>query len=83
MSEWQPIESAPKDKHILGCHAGFGYVVVVYWKNGHFTDGAFPLIEVTHWMPLPDPPTFEPAGGWKTRRVVGAPLGSNEWVPPY
>ena len=64
MSEWQPIETAPKDgTYILGfCAAS---VMIVYWSgaeepteavgdNWYERDTGFALdIELTHWMPLP------------------------------
>ncbi len=56
MSEWKPISSAPHDRRILGMHKDHGYVVVVYHKEGCWTDGAFPMIDVTHWAPIPPPP---------------------------
>jgi hypothetical protein len=57
MSEWQPIDTAPRDgSKVLGCHGDSKYVVVVYWRGAGFTDGAWPLIPLTHWQPLPDPP---------------------------
>ncbi len=64
MSEWQPIETAPKDgTRVMLFRAGRkiclgGYVTPSWaltlegWKNSH---GNF--FEPTHWMPLPLPPT--------------------------
>jgi hypothetical protein len=56
---WQPIETAPKDgTRILACNADerAEYIIVGYFRGAHFTDGQWPMIPVTHWMPLPDPP---------------------------
>lgn len=75
MSEWQPIETAPKDgSHVLlWCEhmEGIRYVVAKYitpsgrdhgW--GPFCWGADGEREIaervpTHWMPLPSPPKAE------------------------
>lgn len=68
MSNWQPIESAPKDgTNILICgHACGGYYVAdVKWNVNEGTwclfdpaeDGhTYPSEGHTHWMPLPEPP---------------------------
>ncbi len=60
MSEWQPIETAPKDgKRILTFrYLGDGYKVrVAYYTKGVWRNaqGHNPL-NATHWMPLPEPP---------------------------
>lgn len=64
--EWMPIESAPKDEHILLrvktmwnksaeflCCGG-------YWLNGFWViynaDEAIQRVEPAHWQPLPPPP---------------------------
>lgn len=64
MSEWQPIETAPRDgTEILCCECveifiGFwsGNNVDGYWdsyeEGAHYIDSYSP----THWMPLPEPP---------------------------
>lgn len=62
--EWQPIETAPKDKTILVFQmsdSGYFYQMAQWeimksgngmWtcSNGDFVD------DTTHWMPLPEPP---------------------------
>lgn len=67
MTEWQPIETAPKDADIqLG---GPGWVRHGYWDkyekvHGAWTSGRVSswgyeeveLLDPTHWMPLPEPP---------------------------
>jgi hypothetical protein len=63
MSEWQPIETAPRNMQtILGAHKGSG-VVRVTWRSAigddrysadYMPEGRF--WRPTHWMPLPEPP---------------------------
>lgn len=62
MSDWQPIESAPKTREILVyCPAPNTlmepYWFVVIWSNGKWiTWGGQPLIfKPTHWAPLTHP----------------------------
>jgi hypothetical protein len=52
---WQPIETAPCDDHM----------VIIYWENGmmsvedldHDSDPMYwQGVGATHWMPLPEPP---------------------------
>lgn len=64
MSEWQPIETAPKDgTKVLGWDGGTMTTVEWYELGGYWS-----LLAVgawaedsewvpTHWMPLPEPPT--------------------------
>ena len=62
VSEWQPIETAPRDNktRLLG-YPVHGQVGEVYWlqeKNRSSwvaSTGGF-FVHPTHWMPLPDPP---------------------------
>jgi len=66
MSEWQPIETAPKDgTGILVCDAaiaGGSMNVVSYtnedwpqvWETQEFS--VYHVDAFTHWMPLPEPP---------------------------
>jgi hypothetical protein len=71
--KWQPIEAAPMDgtnvllfipKYAMG---RVPYVMVQGWNlagdrrgwRSHYGGG---IIEPTHWMPLPDPPSDEETG---------------------
>lgn len=65
---WRPIDTAPKDgTWFLGCNIdpGIAAVSVVHWSiaggewmwisEGWVSDGGS-YLDLTHWMPLPDPP---------------------------
>lgn len=65
MSEWQPIESAPKDGTLVLCAAGALMASCMY--RSHMTPNwvlpgqngwiwPFGKEDPTHWMPLPAPP---------------------------
>ena len=66
-SEWQPIETAPKDleleesfgPRILGWALGYN-VQICEWddeKEAFVSESAlYYSIPITHWMPLPEPP---------------------------
>lgn len=63
---WMPIESAPKDgTRILGVINGITskFTVEMEWNlyrgEWHRPMGTGVVIEPTHWMPLPAPPTGE------------------------
>ncbi len=62
MSEWQPIETAPKDgSEIIGGDRGCGDIEFYRWNDEDkkwLSRGDFyePTNELTHWMPLPEPP---------------------------
>lgn len=67
MSEWRPIEAAPKDgEGILVTDARvIGWTQVVYWDDEATTDWGWARDDIdshwhkdmfTHWMPLPEPP---------------------------
>lgn len=62
--EWQPIDTAPQDGStiVLG---GYGWTRRGYWAVDNFIGNGRPTWssedghgcgEVTHWMPLPEPP---------------------------
>ncbi len=61
MSEWQPIETAPKDgTPILVCvrlSSAYAYHSVVEWMDGigWWNGDVFPE-NITHWSPLPPLP---------------------------
>lgn len=60
MSEWHPIETAPKDgTYILAVWARNKTTCLAFWDEKEWnrvgSGGIFP-IEATHWMPLPEPP---------------------------
>jgi hypothetical protein len=67
MSEWQPIESAPKDADALllfedgeGVHQGYWYDLDAndqYWVSAETQGLTGGRMNPTHWMPLPDPPS--------------------------
>ena len=68
MSEWRDIETAPKDGTVIlasGLDYGKGpsrHYSVVEWmdfgcESGWYPDeDANPIIYLSHWMPLPEPP---------------------------
>ena len=63
MSEWQPIETAPKDELLLGYADGM--MRLVMWEGGAWVQVGATIeegwFEPTHWMPLPEPPQKEEA----------------------
>jgi hypothetical protein len=67
-SEWQPIETAPRDTDVLlalwayGIPGGERYYQVAQSTDGeHWTTECAPIWKPTHWMPLPLPPVQEPS----------------------
>lgn len=65
MSEWQSIETAPRDgSHFLAYDPEHGRVVLLFGERAD--DGTdlwedtvqeyWPFYKPTHWMPLPEPP---------------------------
>jgi len=61
MSDWQPIETAPKDetKILLVCPTRDGGQLIWISCGNKFRRGRHPgeIGVATHWMPLPDPPS--------------------------
>jgi hypothetical protein len=68
MDDWQPIETAPKVGRILGYSEKDGQNVW-WWVRHIMPDGSdrgswenisyewYDLVQPTHWMPLPLPPS--------------------------
>ncbi len=64
MSEWQPISTATreKDKAVLVWDGAYIAVAHPFDKNSWMVDNSYGINEdgeiynVTHWMPLPEPP---------------------------
>ena len=68
MSEWQPIETAPKDgTEVFLWTEEKPNIVVAYWdtyegsgwwrfSESVLSDIAGEVENATHWMPLPEPP---------------------------
>lgn len=74
MSEWQPIDTAPRDgRHVLLAVTDDppGYVIEGYYEedgdrgwycaNTHWTDHYDGSLIPSHWMPLPAPPALTAA----------------------
>ena len=63
MSEWQPIETAPKDGTAVLVYDGKITTAEWYGLGGYWSlcrVGAWAEdseTDPTHWMPLPDPPS--------------------------
>lgn len=61
-SDWQPIETAPKDKWVLIWDPNAECVRVAMWEDsvadfvGANMDWYSDAIDASHWMPLPEPP---------------------------
>ncbi len=61
MSEWKPIETAPKDHDLvllyrLGDGVRPGYWDETYWLATETQGLTGGLMQPTHWMPLPEGP---------------------------
>ena len=62
--EWKPINSAPKDGTPMFVHSRNGWIGRVQFNEaeGCFMDEHTEFVEarwLTHWMPLPPPPTAD------------------------
>lgn len=83
MSEWQPIETAPKDGTDVLLFRATKYRVLPPTVAGWFDKGVIPGWytydepdkafdgEPTHWMPLPAPPSLQPASEQPTSKETG------------
>lgn len=60
MSEWQPIETAPKEGALVLLWIEGG-VEIGFWNGKTWDDGNFydDIGTPTHWMPLPEPPKHD------------------------
>jgi hypothetical protein len=62
MTDWQPIETAPRDEEILVYSEYYGVAKAKQWRKGvyevvtHQTCCLDYYEDVTHWQPLPAPP---------------------------
>lgn len=60
MSDWQPIDTAPKDgRQILVWDRADRETDKLYWMQDHWNNilgHAVDADALTHWMPLPNPP---------------------------
>lgn len=77
---WQPIETAPKDGTRILLFVGGSMIVVGQWDSDRNAAKPKPYwdndlryvfgktharsVPITHWMPLPKPPS-KGAGGWR------------------
>ena len=79
MSDWQPIETAPKDGTLILVYTGLSHRICRWyvpsaglrrgmgcWSPAHGTN----QIHTTHWMPLPPPPGADQTA--KVERVTAA-----------
>jgi hypothetical protein len=57
-TQWQPIETAPKDGTAVLTYRGPGLIAVAeFWVEcGWIVPDGMEITNVTHWMPLPAPP---------------------------
>lgn len=66
MSEWQPIETAPKNKAVIACDgSAVGEACLIQYEDnisGWYwaSDRSAMLSQPSHWMPLPSPPEAKP-----------------------
>lgn len=58
MSDWQPIETAPKDGTWVLVHRAHWYLPeLVQWTyRGYWESWAHGPFQPTHWIPVPLPP---------------------------
>lgn len=71
--EWLPIETAPKDRNILGYDPCLKRPFVMFWNvpgRKFLVNGGFGDETPTHWMPLPTYPSGIVSTAVKTPRVL-------------
>ena len=72
MDDWQPIETAPKDgRRIIAATPSYTEPLILYWMNYNGLAAWWDwdldsYTDVTHWQPLPDPPTDKPVASEET-----------------
>ena len=59
MGEWRTIESAPRGCELILAWGDRAGIWMVYWNGSSWDDGDYRsnVTGLTHWMPLPAPPT--------------------------
>lgn len=60
MTNWVSVDARlpEEDVEVLGvCDDGFFWVTSHH--NSFFTDDHYEFVEITHWMPLPEPPEVD------------------------
>lgn len=72
-SSWQPIETAPKDGTRIICWGPELAVAECEWRlrwhdhgTGWYRTNQHPIVNPTHWMPLPQPPSGDEVTGGGT-----------------
>lgn len=63
--EWRPIGTAPRDGTSIMVWTAYGTITLAEWRGDQFypwkgSDDEYAEHVITHWMPLPPPPTQEP-----------------------
>lgn len=56
MSEWQIIDTAPEDKEVLVWNGKYIRSAIYHIDRWNSVDFAEYYYDITHWMPLPEPP---------------------------
>lgn len=56
-NNWQPVETAPKDRWILCFRPSQNQIIVLKWNYSNGWSGPFAMnIKISHWMELPECP---------------------------
>lgn len=58
MSDWLPIDTAPKDGTLILCWPRDDEHATAYWQEGRWRVGCCgqSYYNIKYWMPLPSPP---------------------------